>query len=541
MSVASLPPNSSGRAPLVDHSGKAASEFVAASSPAAPKNEMALAVPAATTASRNGEMNASTSALNGTMAAPTRHHESSTNGMLNIGSMSTVAGYGSLSLAPQRRKRTDGGTTMTLYVRGKDSALSDANTVEASTLSKDINASAVDKNRSNGGGKDKAVSEVGESMPLVLAQTAISTVASSVGRASEGVSLFAKAVAKPAVTAAVVFVFFLLTDVYVLLRARATVQQLIDSRTAVNDQLLSVASGLMEQCMTKKAYAEALAEPYRRTPPADVERAVAEFQALADTKNRSVTTLWKHLAYPGPRSDIEFLVEQHVRYERHVQSLVESELDWVFVAQNALRARVAARQLTRIVIGDNADAYQEALADEIHRRMERIMYPLQGEGGERDERSDSEETSGAGRSRSGPGGREGDRHEPKQTSSADPSRCGKGYKGVPLATAAMSSLHGWKSSPAGTERTTASSSSGVKKRVNERGSGAFVEVTGGNRVARSSVRPRNKLEEVSVSAHFEAEEEEMAERPSVVERITGNRLAVFFVICALMCLYFRVS
>lgn len=551
MSAANFQGNASAKASHTEPSGKAVSESPVVSQPG-PKTEMALTAPAVAAASRTGGGDINGSLSHG-YATSIRPHES----MSGPYPQSALGGYGSLSLAPQRRKRTDGGTTMTLFVRGVDSVVSEGNTVDVSTVSKDNKVGANGKvSGAGGGGKrtEDSDKDEPENQALVLVENAVSTLTTSLEKVGGGLPSLAAALTKPVVSAAAIFLFFLIVDLYTLMQARRSVQQILDSTTAINDQMVSLTAHLAEQHARQQEYVEALAEPYRRSSPADVERARETLRGLAKTKNHSIFALHRHLGYPGHPADIQFLIEQHVNYELRMQKLVESELEWMRVAQNSVVARSQALRVTRVVIGDNADDDVDSFAEVVRRHVEHITYPLRAEMQEPrslqdlfrgindlDDEETSESSGGLPRSpglsnkeANGYGGSgERDDDDRSTTRRKASTRCRKNCGGRSKRKEATR-----ESGSSGASR------SAPSRRKNSKAGkvfDAFVEVKRSNDIAGSPLGSRVKLEEISVSERSEDDTGELRTGSPVVEILLSSRLFVFFALCVLMYLFSHVN
>lgn len=172
-----------------------------------------------------------------------------------------------------------------------------------------------------------------------------------------------RAIRKPLVTAAIVFVFFLLCNVLILVHTKSIIQTLLDVSVAQNDEQLTIASSL------SASYLAMLTKATEIDPSdyVEMEKRIDDVYKLREMKDRSIRKLAKSVGYREAEDDIAFLVEQHVAYETHIQSLVQTELEWFYLAESARRARQESHQKTTHVIGAYADCLDGIanLADEL--------------------------------------------------------------------------------------------------------------------------------------------------------------------------------
>lgn len=496
----------------------------AAADSGSPKTGTSLTVPAVRslasetppTLQNTSMANASNLAVSNAAGARTIYDFSTHVSAPNGGVSTLGGGYGSLALAPHRRKLPDGTTAMTLYVRGKDG--SDAGGHDVSVYSRDNGAGSPTSRRrgKRSKGNDTGKNPAPENRPLALVEDAVSTLSATSEKVVGGIPGVARRFTSPVLTAAGIFIFFLLVDLYCLNSSRATVQGVLDSCTIINDQLLSVSASLAERHAEKQEHADAIAEPYLHTPRSEIARAYREADHLRRARDRSVQTLHRHIAYPDPVEDIQFLVDEHVGYEVRIRKLVESELEWMQVANNAMHARTASHRHAHVVIGHNADAHLGSLADEVRKRVQYMTYPLREDTGT--------DSSGSGSSKPTNDGNEG----------------GDGDGGEKKAACVTPGCKVPKHRPARTNSNTTSerlaqhtSKTNARRRREDKGFDAYVESKG-------SPSRRHKLEEIGINVPGHDEDSRKLTE-SIVKRLLRSRLFVFIAICTLMFVFFHVS
>jgi len=162
-----------------------------------------------------------------------------------------------------------------------------------------------------------------------LASSLTNTITAAMNTFTEQLPAIQSAYQQPVVLAALVVLFFAFVMVFLQLENYNAQRFLHQVQSNRNDQRWMLSSSLTHIATNKSAELMILRQPYRRTPPAIVEKKEEELASLQRQRNQAVDALHRELRYPGPREDIEFLVEEHVAYEARVRSVAEEELAWL--------------------------------------------------------------------------------------------------------------------------------------------------------------------------------------------------------------------
>lgn len=251
---------------------------------------------------------------------------------------SGVHGSKALSQGTRSRRKAGAPNTVKLYFREPGSASSSEVNLRLSRgatrdrlSASDATGSEVSTSRQASGVVTTADDENSGGPAGALVETLSGVVGGAVGAATDGIPAFAGFVSRNSfvMVVTVVFASFLCAEMVLLHRVNDSVVQQLHIHALQNRQLVTLASALTDQTVTKEVLAEEIQAPYRHASAIDIERAVEEMEKLQQAQNRSITTLHAKLAYPGPVEDVKFLVEQHVLYERRVQGLVRKELRWL--------------------------------------------------------------------------------------------------------------------------------------------------------------------------------------------------------------------
>lgn len=208
-------------------------------------------------------------------------------------------------------------------------------------------------NSQGGDGEEGGDAEQEDLLSLV-----VSTVTSG---GSTAVNVVTGAARKPLLTAAIVLLYFILLDI-VMLRDNERLNRILRRvRATDNDALVVLSSSLVRQLKdARQDLHEALA---LNDPPATLERLeIIQHRALALERvcNRSLARLHLQLMFPGTPDDLAFLVEQHVDFDRQLQSLAGEELEWMSTVMASSVVQLsddAAPEGQRFVLGPHAGAH----------------------------------------------------------------------------------------------------------------------------------------------------------------------------------------
>nr|CCC94758.1 conserved hypothetical protein [Trypanosoma congolense IL3000] len=133
----------------------------------------------------------------------------------------------------------------------------------------------------------------------------------------------------PYMTAMLVFVFFLLSFMFLLLVSEKQAQVAAKLIEHDNRQKLFFAASLVEQYLAEVNVAKRLMDPRARKPPDAIKRAKLVVEELGALCNDSIKQLHQRLIHIGPAEDIKFLLEEHVAYEANVARLIKEEMKWL--------------------------------------------------------------------------------------------------------------------------------------------------------------------------------------------------------------------
>lgn len=108
----------------------------------------------------------------------------------------------------------------------------------------------------------------------------------------------------------------------------------IQIQTYKNSQLVQIASHLTKQMngmenALSKLEDEMRAKGRNATETAEYQDILFELRGMEVARQQSLKVLREATAYHGPLADTEFLVDQHVEFEAHVQQLAREEIAWL--------------------------------------------------------------------------------------------------------------------------------------------------------------------------------------------------------------------